>query len=276
MSEKFSDPLYLAQVQYATLDNLAARRKILEFSIPRFDIHTDGIHILHLAGNESILEVGCGDGSVLLNLRKEQHHQGRLVGIDLSKGMFSKTDTLQKQLSIKPPIEFLEQSADVLPFLDNSFDCILSFFMVYHMPDIEKALTEWKRILKLKGKIIIATFSQEDKPKLKLLKKEILDLIGKKVPPQFSSRFNFERGKEMLPSFFTLVEEYIYESEIRLPYAQPYLDMFHSIRGFFDPNPTDQEWNHVLDKVRSVIEKEIKEKKYFTDKLKAGFFVCTK
>jgi len=265
----------LSTSQYASANKLQARWDLYDHAIPKIDIHRVGIERLGLSGNESVLEVGCGDGAILTGLRRGGH-AGRLVGVEITDGMFADSvDAIAREPGLSS-IEFLVGSADRLPYPDKAFDVILSFFMLYHMPDIQKTLREWRRVLKDDGRLLIATGSKMNKPKQKAFKMMAEDLIGKKAPPQFSSSFNLENAKDQLRGTFRIVDEFVYRGEIRLETADPYLRAFRSIRDMYEPLPSDAEWETVELAVRAEIEREIAENGFFIDHAERGFFLCEK
>ncbi|MGC9598968.1 MAG: class I SAM-dependent methyltransferase [Minisyncoccia bacterium] len=262
---KLKDIKYLSFNQYASADKFRARWDLYEFAVPKIDIHQVGIEHLGLKRDENILEVGCGDGSVLVNLRQAGHF-GKLVGLEINENIF--------QESLGRQIEFIVGSADDLPFPDKSFDVILAFFMLYHMPDIQKTLKEWKRALKDNGKVLIATGSQLNKPKNKAFKKTVENLIGKTASPQFSSSFNLENAEEQLKDTFKIIDRFVYEGQIQLEKPEPYLHAFNSVRDMYEPVPSDADWKKIESMVRAEIEKEIAQNGFFVDNVRRGFLVC--
>ena len=53
-------------------------------------------------------------------------------------------------------INFETHDAEDLPFKDNTFDVIVSRNLLWTLPDPEKALTEWRRVLKPTGTLIVS------------------------------------------------------------------------------------------------------------------------
>ena len=275
MSNKTKDPQHLSSSQYASADKLHARWDLYEYTIPKIDIHKTGIDHLKLKGNEDIVEVGCGDGGILVNLRRNGH-KGKLVGLEINDGMFCESVEIHKKESLQPLIEFIVGSADNLPFADKSFDVVLAFFMLYHMPDIQKTLREWQRVLKNNGRVLISTGSPLNKPKHKKFKKMVEVLIGKTASPQFSSSFNLENAEEQLTGVFKIVDKFVYEGQIKIEKAQPYLNDFNSIRDMYEPVPSDADWERAESAVRMEVEKEIAQNGFFTDSVRRGLFICEK
>lgn len=274
MNGKIKNVQHLSSSQYATAAKLRARWNLYKFSIPKIDIHQTGIEHLHLKGDENILEVGCGDGGVLINLRRDGH-KGQLVGLEINDKMFQTAVNLQTKVNIQPPIAFMVGSADYLPFPDKSFDVIIAFFMLYHMPDIQKTLREWKRILKDDGKVLITTSSILNKPKHKTFKKLAEALIGK-TAPQFNSSFNVENAEKQLNGIFKIIDTFVYEGRIKLNKSNQYMKAFNSIRDMYDPIPSNLEWEKAKKAVRTKVEKEIDQNGFFTDIVRRGLFICRK
>lgn len=275
MNSKTTNVQHLSSHQYASADKLHARWDLYQFAIPRIDTHQTGIDHLQLKGNENILEVGCGDGSVLVNLRRGGH-TGKLIGLEINAGMFRESVAAQKNANLQPPIEFIVGSADNLPFPDQSFDSMLAFFMLYHMPDIQKTLYEWKRVLRDGGTVLVATGSSFSRPKHKVFKKMVEDLIDTTSPPQFSSSFNLENAEEQLQGVFKIVDTFVHEGQIKIERSEPYVNAFSSLRDMYEPIPSDTDWQAAERAVRTEIDREIVQNGFFTDSIKRGFFICEK
>jgi len=93
--------------------------------------------------NSKILDVGCGDAEMLEHIQRVKT-PAYAVGIDFREGLI-KHDT----------INILRGDAENLPFKDQSFDCVTATAVIEHLPDPINALTEFKRILRRKGILII-------------------------------------------------------------------------------------------------------------------------
>jgi len=269
---KTQDIKHLSSVQYSSIDKLLARWNLYTYSEPEIDIHNVGIKHLDLIGDEKIFEAGCGNGQVLLKLRRNSHF-GDLVGIDINQNIFDTAYNAQIRENLLP-IKFIVGSADDLPFPDNSFDVVLAFFMLYHMPDINKTLSEWKRILKPNGKFLIATASFENKPKHKNFKRKIENIIEGSNSPQLSYFFNLENAEGYLKKYFRVVDRFVYQGKIKIKEPYPYLMALDSIKDMFSPTPSSLQWDKARNIIKEAIQKEIKENGYFTDAVKRGFFIC--
>jgi demethylmenaquinone methyltransferase/2-methoxy-6-polyprenyl-1,4-benzoquinol methylase len=95
-----------------------------------------------------VLEVGVGTGKNL------PYYSNRvdLIAIDISPGMLEKAKKKAKKLSVKVDLHLMD--AQNLEFEDESFDYIVSTFVLCSIPDPVIALKEMTRVLKPNGKIL--------------------------------------------------------------------------------------------------------------------------
>ncbi|MEA2494349.1 MAG: hypothetical protein QOJ29_2260 [Thermoleophilaceae bacterium] len=61
-----------------------------------------------------------------------------------------------------PDAEVVIGDASVLPFDEASFDVVLASFVVFFMPDPTAALSEWRRVLRPGGRLVISTWGGSD------------------------------------------------------------------------------------------------------------------
>jgi ubiquinone/menaquinone biosynthesis C-methylase UbiE len=101
-----------------------------------------------------IVDVGCGTGRHWSKLYKKR--PARLLGFDVSQGML---DILKAKY---PQATTTLLSDSTLPGLDTaSCDLVISTLTIAHIPDAEAALTEWNRVLKPGGQIILTDYHPE-------------------------------------------------------------------------------------------------------------------
>ncbi len=99
----------------------------------------------------NILDFGCGDGKLVYHFRK---HGYMAYGIDI---VDCYKDVQQQcwEERLVPTGEELFYTLDmdnyVLPFADNTFDCIFSFYVFEHVQNWQQALAEIQRVLKPGG-----------------------------------------------------------------------------------------------------------------------------
>jgi ubiquinone/menaquinone biosynthesis C-methylase UbiE len=102
--------------------------------------------LLPYARGRDVLELGCGTGLILERVAKVAL---RAKGIDLSEGMIAKAK--------ERGLDTVVGSVTSLPFQDASFDCVYSFKVLAHVPDIGRGLAEMARVTR-PGGVILAEF----------------------------------------------------------------------------------------------------------------------
>jgi ubiquinone/menaquinone biosynthesis C-methylase UbiE len=96
------------------------------------------------------LEIGSGTGYFSLNLLQMGAIQ-RLVSTDISPGMLSTLSETAHELGLAVETEVTD--AEALPFEDASFDLVFGHAVLHHIPDLDRALAEFRRVLRPGGAI---------------------------------------------------------------------------------------------------------------------------
>ena len=120
----------------------------------RFAEHTIYQNV-NFSSNKKILEVGCGVGAqseILLRRFPDLH----LTGIDLSdKQLTAAKSSLSKLEFAKGRYDLKQMSAEDLKFDSESFDGAFLCFVLEHVPDPRRVLSEVRRVLNPGGVIYI-------------------------------------------------------------------------------------------------------------------------
>ena len=115
-------------------------------------LHDTVLRKLDLSVYRSVLDIGCGPGTVLSLISTKTDVE--LYGIDLSPEM---TRIAQDRLGRRADIRLGD--SETLPWDDNSFDVIISIASFHHFPAPKKSLSEIHRVIKPEGYLIIADIS---------------------------------------------------------------------------------------------------------------------
>jgi ubiquinone/menaquinone biosynthesis C-methylase UbiE len=110
------------------------------------EVFTDALRKDHL----KILDVGTGPGIVAFLLAELGHD---VTGVDFSQVMLR--NALKNKQALGLPVDFKIGDAEKLPFDDNTFDAVVSRYVLWTVTDPMKAMLEWKRVLKPGGKVVI-------------------------------------------------------------------------------------------------------------------------
>jgi SAM-dependent methyltransferase len=96
------------------------------------------------------LEIGAGTGYFSLNLMQLGAIE-RLTATDISPGMLKRLAATAEGLGLE--IDTVRTEAEELPFADERFDIVFGHAVLHHIPDLEKAFAEFRRVLRPGGAI---------------------------------------------------------------------------------------------------------------------------
>jgi SAM-dependent methyltransferase len=134
-----------------------------------------------------VLEVGCGAGTMAERVRDELGAQ--IVAVDSSERMI--------ELTRERGIEAYVADVQELPFSDGEFDCVFAGWLLYHVLDRERAISECARVLRPGGRFATATLSDENMS-------DLWDFLGS--PRDRIVGFSSSNGSEQLERCFASVE----------------------------------------------------------------------
>ena len=114
---------------------------------------------------EKILDVGCGTGTLAMEVALRVGATGRVFGIDPGEQQIARARSKAARRSLS--IEFQVGVIEHLDFPDQTFDVVLSTIMMHHLSDTLKrqGLAGIARVLKPGGRLVIADFKRpEERP----------------------------------------------------------------------------------------------------------------
>jgi arsenite methyltransferase len=130
--------------------------------VGKFEVWAEILKNLRLRGDETLLDMGCGRGAVLLAAAKLLPN-GRAIGVDIWRA--DQTDNAERNTLRNAEIEGVADRVEVrttditdLPFDDDSFDVIVSSLVVHNIPTAEartKAISEAARVLRPGGRLAL-------------------------------------------------------------------------------------------------------------------------
>jgi ubiquinone/menaquinone biosynthesis C-methylase UbiE len=100
------------------------------------------------------LEIGSGTGYFSLNLVQLGVIE-RLTATDISPGMLERLAGTAEALGLDD-VTTVVTEAEVLPFEDERFDLVFGHAVLHHIPDLDKAFAEFRRVLRPGGMIAFA------------------------------------------------------------------------------------------------------------------------
>src|SRR4051812_32628491 len=96
------------------------------------------------------LEIGSGTGYFSLNLLQIGAIES-LTATDISPGILERLASTAAGLGLQ--VETVQTEAEVLPFEDESFDLVFGHAVLHHIPDLDRAFSEFRRVLRPGGEI---------------------------------------------------------------------------------------------------------------------------
>jgi ubiquinone/menaquinone biosynthesis C-methylase UbiE len=96
------------------------------------------------------LEIGSGTGYFSLNLMQLGTIR-RLTATDISPGMLRRLSSTAGALGLE--VSTVTTEAEELPFEDESFDLVFGHAVLHHIPDLDRAFAEFRRVLRPGGAV---------------------------------------------------------------------------------------------------------------------------
>ena len=123
--------------EYATEHGLAGRKAAYRFAEGP-NPHDIVLEAVAEAQPARILDVGCGEGELAERMLRELGAD--VVALDQSERMV--------ELTQARGVDAIVGDVQELPFADGEFDCGLAAWMLYHVPELDRALSELARVLR--------------------------------------------------------------------------------------------------------------------------------
>lgn len=122
------------------------------------NLHERLADLAELAPGETVLDVGCGTGSLALAAKARVGAGGTAHGIDASREMIGRASRKAQRRRIS--VDFRIASVEALPFPDHSFDVVFNTLMLHHLPrPLRRAcVVEITRVLRPGGRVLVADF----------------------------------------------------------------------------------------------------------------------
>jgi ubiquinone/menaquinone biosynthesis C-methylase UbiE len=117
------------------------------------------LDLASLAPGEHVLDLACGTGLVTLAAARAVGPTGKVLGTDLSGQMIdvARARGFEQQLA---NVTFTRMDAETLDLPDAQFDVVLCALGLMYLPDPQRAVREWLRVLKPGGRVAIAVWGK--------------------------------------------------------------------------------------------------------------------
>jgi ubiquinone/menaquinone biosynthesis C-methylase UbiE len=138
---------------------------------------------------ETVVDLGCGKGALLLGAARAVGSTGRTLGIDIAPAMVAAARQRADAHGLAHvDLKIGDVCAPDLP--DATFDVAASSLVLFFLPDPLAALTTWRRALVPAGRLGVSTFGPQDD-----VWRAVDDLFAAFMPPQMlDARASGSRG----------------------------------------------------------------------------------
>jgi ubiquinone/menaquinone biosynthesis C-methylase UbiE len=124
------------------------------------------VALANIRRGDSVLDVGCGTGSLTLTAQTDAGPDGKVHGIDAAPEMIevARKKASRSGRNVVFDVGLIEQ----LGFQDTTFNVVISRLAIHHLPDDLKhrGFAEILRVLKRGGRLLIADFRPPKNPVL--------------------------------------------------------------------------------------------------------------
>jgi len=171
--------------EYATDAGLSGRIAAYRFAVGP-DPRERAFEAIAETEPRRVVEVGCGQGVMAERIQRELGCE--VVAIDQSQHMVH----LTRARGVKAAVGDVQE----LPFSEGEFDVALAAWMLHHVSDVDRALSELARVLAPAGRLVAVTNAGDHLH-------ELAELLGSETR---QSSFSAENGEPQLLRHFARVE----------------------------------------------------------------------
>lgn len=215
--------------QYATTNNLDTRISIHDkYSTNKLGFGNWIFSNYRIDKGAKVLELGCGTGEMWKNRESTIYTCSKIILSDFSEGMVA---AAKDNIGSYDNIEYKVLDIQEIPYEDATFDIVIANMMLYHVPDIDKGLTEVRRVLKREGRFYCATYGEHGI--IEYLSK-ILSAYG--VEDSINKNFTLQNGCEILSKIFSKVEKKEYIDSLAVTIIDDMVDYIYSLSSMTSLN----------------------------------------
>lgn len=160
---------------------------------------------------QRVIEVGCGRGEFAERLAEAGIE---VIAVDQSPRMV--------ELTAARGVDARAGDVRQLPFPSGQFDVVVANFMLYHVPDLDRGISELSRVLRAGGSLVATTNSVRQLA-------EMWELVGRDLTDR-TELFMRETGEATLQRHFAAVRRIDLDSTIELTASDMRDYIAHSVR----------------------------------------------
>lgn len=221
---------------------------------------------LHLENGLHVLEIGCGDGSMWEQNRKNIPSGIQITLSDISEGMLR--DARRTVGSDDARFSFRTFDCQHIPYSDDTFDIVIANHVLFYCENVSSACREVCRVLKPGGHFFASTYGSDHMKEVSELARGFDDRIVL-AAGKLDEKFGKDNGQKILSRYFTDTAWHQYEDALEVTDAEPLISYILSCHG----NQNQYLLDHYKEFCVYVRKKTAKGFHITKD---AGFFLCKK
>lgn len=180
-----------------------------------------------------ILELGCGTGEMWKGRLSLLEGGSRLVLTDFSPGML---ETARKNVGEVLCVDYNLVDIQDIPYETDSFDLVIANMMLYHVPDLDRALSQVRRVLKPGGTFCCATYGEHG----------IMEFVNNTlrdygISGSIGKAFTLQNGEGKLRRHFADVRKLTREDGLAITHIPDFVDYVLSMSGLTGLEQADAE-----------------------------------
>lgn len=220
--------------QYQTAENLNTRISIHEkYSINQQPFADWIMSHYEIEPNYRILELGCGTAGMWKGKLSSIAEGVHLTLTDFSVGML---ETAKKNAGDFPCVDYGVVDIQNIPYKNDSFDMVIANMMLYHVPDLDRGLSEVRRVLKPGGKFYCATYGEHG------IAEFINDALEEyHISGSIGKTFTLQNGGKSLAAHFSVVERFVRDDALAVTYIPDFVDYVLSMSSLSSIENIDAE-----------------------------------
>lgn len=170
---------------------------------------------------DTATELGCGTGDMWKDKEAMIASCSKLVLSDFSAGMVKVS---KETVGIHDNVEYQVIDIQDIPFGDETFDIVIANMMLYHVPDLDRAISEVRRVLKKGGKFYCATYGEHG------ITEYLTTLFSEYgVEDSINKNFTLQNGYEILGKVFSKVEKLEYVDSLQVREVDDMVEYIYSL-----------------------------------------------
>lgn len=180
--------------------------------------------------NLKILELGCGTGMLWQVNGTRIPLDWEITLSDFSEGMLNEARQNLQTSEVKFTYELI--NAEQIDFSNDYFDTVIANHMLYHVPNLDRALSEIFKVLKPDGIFYASTIGSNNMREMKQLIHQFLQNNSyEEVLGTVENNFSLDNGRDHLSNYFQDIRVIRYENSLNITEPQLLVDYILSCNG---------------------------------------------